>query len=77
MARGQWTIENRLHYVRDVSYDEDRSRIRRGAGPRNMAFLRNLAISILRLAGAKLIPQAKRACARMGDAVMRLLGIAW
>src|SRR5579883_719414 len=32
LVRGQWTIENRVHYVRDVTFDEDRSRVRTGSG---------------------------------------------
>ncbi|MGH3717187.1 MAG: ISAs1 family transposase [Micromonosporaceae bacterium] len=40
--RGHWSIENRLHWVRDVTYDEDRSQIRTATGPRAMASLRNL-----------------------------------
>jgi predicted transposase YbfD/YdcC len=47
LNRGQWSIENRLHWVRDVTFDGDRSQIRTGAGPRVMAPLRNLVISIL------------------------------
>jgi predicted transposase YbfD/YdcC len=58
--RGHWCVENRLHWVRDVTFDEDRSRIRTGNGPRVMATLRNLAISLLRLAGATNIAQALR-----------------
>src|ERR1700754_4657116 len=51
-SRGHWTIENRSHYVRDVSLGEDASRIRKGSGPEVMAALRNLAIGILRSTGA-------------------------
>ena len=51
MLRGHWAIEDRLRSIRDVIYDEDRSQIRTASGPRVMATLRNLAISILRLAG--------------------------
>jgi predicted transposase YbfD/YdcC len=58
--RGHWCVENRLHWVRDVTFDEDRSQIRTANGPRIMASLRNLAISILRLAGATNIAQATR-----------------
>jgi predicted transposase YbfD/YdcC len=58
--RGHWCVENRLHWVRDVTFDEDRSQIRTGNGPRVMATLRNLAISLLRLAGATNIAQALR-----------------
>ncbi len=50
-VRGHWGVENRLHYVRDVTWDEDRSQIRTSNGPRVMASLRNLAITILRLTG--------------------------
>jgi predicted transposase YbfD/YdcC len=49
LNRGHWEIENRLHWVRDVTFGEDLSQIRKGAGPRMMATLRNLAISLLRL----------------------------
>ena len=49
--RQHWGIENSLHWVRDVTFDEDRSQVRTGAGPRNLAALRNLAISALRLTG--------------------------
>jgi predicted transposase YbfD/YdcC len=58
--RGHWAIENRLHWVRDVTYDEDRSQVRTHTGPRAMASLRNLALSILRINGATNIAQAIR-----------------
>jgi predicted transposase YbfD/YdcC len=58
--RSHWSVENRLHWVRDVTFDEDRSQIRTGNGPRAMASLRNLAISLIRLAGASNIAQALR-----------------
>jgi predicted transposase YbfD/YdcC len=58
--RSHWCVENRLHWVRDVTFDEDRSQIRTGNGPRAMASLRNLAISLIRLAGASNIAQALR-----------------
>lgn len=51
LARSQWTIENRLHFVRDTTFREDASKIRTGHGPENMATLRNLAINTLRAAG--------------------------
>ncbi|WP_342343924.1 transposase [Actinomyces succiniciruminis] len=46
--QGHWSIENRLHWVRDVTYDEDRHQLRTGSGPQVMATLRNLAISLIR-----------------------------
>lgn len=63
-VRGRWGIENRLRWVRDVSYDEDRSQVRTGQAPRVMATLRNTAISLLRLAGWDIIAQALRHHAR-------------
>lgn len=76
LVRAHWTIENRLHWVRDVTFDEDRSQIRRGAGPQVMATLRNLAISLLRLAGAPFIAPALRHAGWAGQAlIFRLLGI--
>jgi predicted transposase YbfD/YdcC len=48
LVRSQWVIENRLHFIRDVTFDEDRSQLRTGHGPENMATLRNLAINELR-----------------------------
>jgi hypothetical protein len=44
LARGHWTIENGLHWVRDWNWDEDRCTIRNPNGARVMASLRNLAI---------------------------------
>ena len=46
--RGHWGIETRLHYVRDWTYDEDRSQVRTKQGPRVMATLRNTAMGLLR-----------------------------
>lgn len=62
--RGHWHIENRLHWVRDVTFGEDASLVRTGNGPRAMASLPNLAISILRLTSATNIAQALRHHAR-------------
>jgi predicted transposase YbfD/YdcC len=73
--RGHWSIENRLHWVRDVTYDEDRSQIRTRTGPQVMAALRNTAISILRLAGLTNIAAANRHHARDSTRPLALLGI--
>ncbi|MFG2794376.1 transposase [Streptomyces sp. NPDC048419] len=48
LIRSQWVIENRLHFIRDVTFDEDRPQVRTGPGPKNMATLHNLAINKLR-----------------------------
>jgi predicted transposase YbfD/YdcC len=50
-VRGHWTIENKVHYVRDVTFREDSSRVRTGPRPRIIATLRNLAIGLIRQAG--------------------------
>jgi predicted transposase YbfD/YdcC len=67
LIRGHWVIEDRLHWVRDVTYDEDRSQIRTGSGPRVMASLRNLGITTLRLTGATNISAGLRHHARRPD----------
>jgi predicted transposase YbfD/YdcC len=64
IIRGHWLIEDRLHWVRDMDWDEDRSQVRTGNGPRVMASLRNLAITILRLTGQTSIAAALRHHAR-------------
>jgi len=76
LNRGHWGIENRLHWVRDCVFDEDRCRIRKHAGAQVMATLRNLAISLLRLAGAVHIAPALRACAGNRLRPLRLIGLA-
>jgi len=58
--RGHWGIENRIHWVRDVTFDEDRSQIRTNAGPQVMATLRNTAISLIRLSSQTSITAALR-----------------
>jgi hypothetical protein len=76
LTRAHWAIENRLHWVRDVTFDEDRCRVRKGAGAHVMASLRNVAISLLRLAGAANIAQALRRCAWHRSHALRLIGLA-
>ena len=48
--QGHLGIGNRVHYVRDVILDEDRSQVRTGATPRIMTALRNMTISLPRMA---------------------------
>jgi predicted transposase YbfD/YdcC len=73
--RGHWSIENQTHWVRDVTYDEDRSQIRTGTGPQVMAALRNAAIGALRTAGVTNIAAATRHHARNSNRPLALLGI--
>jgi len=63
-VQGPWAIENALHWVRDVTYDEDRSQVRTGHAAHVMATLRNTAILILRLTGWDNIATALRHHAR-------------
>ncbi len=58
--RGHWQIENTLHWVRDVTFGEDHSSVRTGAGPQVMAALRNTAINVSRLTGHTNIAAAQR-----------------
>lgn len=72
-VQGHWGIENRLHWVRDVTFGEDLSQTRTGQAPRVMATLRNAAISLLRLAGWNNIAQALRHHARDAERPVKLL----
>jgi predicted transposase YbfD/YdcC len=70
---GHWGIEDRLHWVRDIDFDEDRSQVRTAGGPRIMASLRNLVITILRLAGVTSIAAALRYHARRPSRPLRTI----
>jgi hypothetical protein len=73
--RGHWGIENRSHYVRDVTLGEDASRIRSGSAPQVLAAFRNAAIGWLRVHGADNIAAAlRRNAARVRD-LLKTLGI--
>ena len=71
--QGHWGIENRVHWVRDVTFDEDRHQLRTGNGPQVMATLRNTAISLLRLAGHTKIASALRHHGRLTSRPIDLL----
>ena len=58
--RAHWTIENRVHYVRDVSMGEDSSSLRSDNAPQAMAAFRNAILSLLRFEGWNIIPDAFR-----------------
>lgn len=63
-VQGHWATENKLHYVRDVTFGEDGSQVRTGCAPRVMVTLRNTVISLLRAAGWDNIAKALRHHAR-------------
>jgi predicted transposase YbfD/YdcC len=71
--RAHWGIENRLHWVRDVTLAEDLSQIRTGNAPAAIATLRNLAISLHRLSGADNIAAASRHVSRNPARALRLV----
>ena len=61
LVRNHWHIENRLHYVRDFTYDEDRCRAWVRHLPRNLSCLTNAAIAIVRTHGRfRYLPEANR-----------------
>ena len=70
--RGHWTIENRLHYVRDVSFGEDAGHAAAGATARVLASVRNALLEAFRRAGWRLVPDA---LAHYGASVQRALSL--
>ncbi|MES4906172.1 MULTISPECIES: hypothetical protein [unclassified Streptomyces] len=74
-VRGHWGVGNREHYVRDVTFAEDASRVRTGSTPRAMASLRNLAIGALRLSGRTNIGAGLRHLGRDMTRPLAILGI--
>lgn len=73
--REHWHIENKLHYVRDVTYREDKSQVRTGSIPQVMAALRNAAITLMRMKGATNIAAACRRYAAQPGLAMTALGL--
>jgi hypothetical protein len=74
-TRGHWSIENKSHYVRDVTFGEDASRIRKRSGPESMAAIRNAAIGFLRSTGVANIAEALRRNANRVEDLFAMLGI--
>lgn len=58
--RGHWGVENKLHWQLDVSFQEDRSRSRKGYGAQNMSRLRRIALNLLKASAVKLGIKNKR-----------------
>ena len=74
LVRNHWHIENRLHYVRDFTYDEDRCRVYVRDLPRNLASLTNTAISIIRCQPEfQYLPEANRHFAARPQEALDLL----
>jgi predicted transposase YbfD/YdcC len=75
LKRGHWTIENRLHSVKDVTMGEDRSTVHADNGPKIMAALRNTAISLLRRAGFSPIAARLRYNCGHPEAALQVLSL--
>jgi len=75
LARQHWGIENRVFYVRDMSFGEDACRARTGTGPHLLSGLRNAAINLLNRAGVKNKAAAlRRHAAHPGEALAMVRG---
>ena len=75
LVRQHWAIENKSHWVRNVTYDEDCSQVRCGSSPQTMVALRNLVIGLMRSAGETDIAAACRCFAAQPWAALALIGI--
>jgi predicted transposase YbfD/YdcC len=73
--RGHWGIENRVHYVRDVTFGEDASRIRTASAPQVLAATRNAILSLLRSWGCTNIAAALRENVYQPARLLAKLGI--
>jgi predicted transposase YbfD/YdcC len=73
--RGHWAIENRLHYVRDMAFDEDRATVRAAHAPQVMAAFRNAAIGLIHARGATTVTATCRRFAAQPLTAFRALGL--
>lgn len=60
LVRGHWSIENQLHWPKDVVLGEDQARQRTGDSPANWSFIRNIFVNLARRSGFTSLTQAKR-----------------
>jgi predicted transposase YbfD/YdcC len=72
--RGHWTIENKVHYVRDETLREDRGQTHTGSAPQALAALRNGIISLLRYRGWNNIAEGLRHYGASVQQALRLIG---
>jgi Transposase DDE domain len=73
--RDHWRIENRLHYVRDVTLGEDACRVRSGAAPQVLAALRNAVVHLLATVEAASRPEAIERLQMNPEQAKNLIGI--
>lgn len=71
--RQHWAIENKLHWVKDVDFGEDKSKIRTGNAPSILSIIKNIAINMLRENGFKSIARGKRMLAHDFNEIWKLL----
>jgi predicted transposase YbfD/YdcC len=76
LCRGHWGIENRSHWVRDVTFAEDAALVRKGHTPQVLAALRNTVSGLMRLAGQTNLAAACRYYAAKPWEALALLGLA-
>lgn len=73
ISRGHWHIENRLHWVRDMSLGEDACRVRTGEAPQVLAAIRNAALRLMRSSGLTEIAANLRRHAAKPHEALRLV----
>jgi predicted transposase YbfD/YdcC len=77
-VRGHWGIENRLHWILDVTFNDDQSRVRKGFGAPNMAVVRHFALNLVRAAkDTKSIKLRRKMAARISDYLNHLCCAGW
>lgn len=74
LNRGHWGIENKLHWVRDMVFEEDRCRIRTPHGPQQLATVRNAVIAVCRVNNHPQIAAARREFAWNPSRLFAILG---
>ena len=73
ISRAHWGIENRLHHVRDTTFNEDRSRVRIKAKAQALAAIRNTAITLIRRAGFSNIAEGTDVYAENRPRALRII----
>ncbi len=75
LTRGHWSIENELHYRRDVTLGEDASQVKKGVAPQVMAALRNSVLHVLSDVVAPSVAAAVRTMGNCLPQAFKLLGL--